>query len=180
MLCVFASCLLHRVNGVLTYQNLLRYFCGETNKDVTDKGTNLRRFGGHFDARLEDGDGELGVGTAAEPETEVRVRRRILGLKVFNVLVQLRHPTQRQVTIGQKHPVTLQRSATSGQKVRLRNLSQGYGRHLPYAITHNYPATLNHLLHRVLKNSIALYRKPIAGLWSVTRHTGSHTIICHL
>ena len=41
---------------------------------VVGSETHLRRFGGHLDASLKDGDGKLWVWAAAEPETEIRVR----------------------------------------------------------------------------------------------------------
>lgn len=47
----------------------------------------LRWFSRHLDASLEDGDGELRVGAAAEPQSEVRVGLRVLRLDLFHVLV---------------------------------------------------------------------------------------------
>ena len=63
-------------------------------------------FGGHLDAGLQYGDGEAGMGVATEPQTEVRVW--LLGLQLLlHNLVQLRHPAEGEVAVGQKHPVTL-------------------------------------------------------------------------
>ena len=66
----------------------------------------LWRFSGHLDASLQYGDGEAGTGITAEPETEVRVRSLVLQL-LLHQLAELWHPAQRQVTVGKKHPVTL-------------------------------------------------------------------------
>ena len=68
--------------------------------------TDLRRFCSHLDADLQDGDGELRVWTAAEPQSEVRVW--LLHLQLLHKLIQLWHPAEGQVTIGQEYPVTLQ------------------------------------------------------------------------
>ena len=62
-------------------------------------------FSGHLDAGLQDGDGELRVRGGREPEAEFRMG--LLHLELFHQLVQLRHPGQRQVAVGQEHPVTL-------------------------------------------------------------------------
>ena len=67
--------------------------------------TDLRRLGSHLDADLQDGDGELRVRAAAEPQSEVRVG--LLYLQLLYQLVKLRHPAERQMTVGQEHPVTL-------------------------------------------------------------------------
>ena len=74
-------------------------------------GAHLRRLGGHLDAGLQDRDGEVRVGTAAEPEPEVLVR--LLHLQLLHQLVQLRHPAERQVAVGEEHPVTLETDAQS-------------------------------------------------------------------
>ena len=63
----------------------------------------LGRLGGDLDARLEDGDGKVGMGARAQPQAKVLVHR--VGLQLLDNLVQLRHPAQRQVTVGQKYPV---------------------------------------------------------------------------
>lgn len=67
--------------------------------------TYLRRLCSHLDADLQDGDGELRVWATAEPQSEVRVR--LLHLQLLHQLIQLRHPTEGQVTVGQEYPVTL-------------------------------------------------------------------------
>ena len=67
--------------------------------------TDLRRLCCHFDADLQDGDGELWMRAAAEPQSEVRVR--LLHLQLLHQLVKLWHPAQGQVTVGQENPVTL-------------------------------------------------------------------------
>lgn len=71
--------------------------------------TYLRRLCSHLDADLQDGDGELRVWATAEPQSEVRVR--LLHLQLLHQLIQLRHPTEGQVTVGQKYPVTLQQGS---------------------------------------------------------------------
>lgn len=52
----------------------------------------LRRFRGHLDAGLQDGDREARVGARAEPEAEGRVR--IFHLQLLHQLVQIGHPRQ--------------------------------------------------------------------------------------
>ena len=76
----------------------------------------LGRLGGHLDAGLQDGDGELGVRARAEPQSELGVR--LFDLQALDQLVQLRHPAQRQVTVGQEHPVAL-----TTRRVSLHNAS---------------------------------------------------------
>ena len=54
--------------------------------------THLGRLCCHLDPGLEDGYGELGIRTAAEPEAEVRMR--FLNLQLLYEFVQLRHPAE--------------------------------------------------------------------------------------
>ena len=67
--------------------------------------TDLGGLGGHLDALLQNGDGEVWVGGGAEPQPELRVR--FFHLQLFHQLVQLGHPAQRQVTVGKEHPFAL-------------------------------------------------------------------------
>ena len=67
--------------------------------------TDLGGLGGHLDALLQNGDGEVWVGGGAEPQSEVWVGVR--GLQLLYQLVQLGHPAQGQVTIGKEHPFAL-------------------------------------------------------------------------
>lgn len=64
----------------------------------------LWRLCGHLDAGLQDRDREVWVGAGAEPEAEGRVW--ILHLQLFHQFVQVRHPRQRQVAVGQEHPMS--------------------------------------------------------------------------
>ena len=59
---------------------------------------------GHLDAGLQDGDGEVWVGAGAEPEAEGRVR--ILHLQLLHQFIQVRHPGQRQVAVGEEDPMS--------------------------------------------------------------------------
>ena len=59
---------------------------------------------GHLDAGLQDGDGEVWVGAGAEPEAEGRVW--ILHLQLLHQFIQVRHPGQRQVAVGEEYPVS--------------------------------------------------------------------------
>jgi len=52
----------------------------------------LWRFRGHFYAGLQDGDGKLRMGAAAQPQPKVRMR--LLRLQLLDDLVQSRHPAQ--------------------------------------------------------------------------------------
>ena len=59
---------------------------------------------GHLDAGLQDGDGEVWVGAGAEPEAVGRVR--ILHLQLLHQFIQVWHPGQRQVAVGEEYPVS--------------------------------------------------------------------------
>ena len=65
----------------------------------------LRRFSGHLDSSLEYRDGEIRVRWGRQPQSELRPR--LLHLQLFYKLVQLWHPWQWQVTVGQENPFAL-------------------------------------------------------------------------
>lgn len=79
----------------------------------TEGAEHLGGLGGHLDARLQDGDGEVRVGRGAEPQPEVGVR--LLHRQLLHQLVQFRHPGQRQVAVGEEDPVTCREVEVRGQ-----------------------------------------------------------------
>ena len=73
----------------------------------SSNGCDLGRFCGHIDAAVEDGDGEVRVGIAGEPQAELRVADDLVGLDLPDQDVQTAQPRDRQVTVCQEYPVTL-------------------------------------------------------------------------
>ena len=65
----------------------------------------LGRLRHHLDARLQDGDGELGVRVGREPEPEIAVGLALR--EALHDLLQGVHPGDHEVAVGQQDPVPL-------------------------------------------------------------------------
>ena len=67
--------------------------------------TYLWRLGGDLDTILQYGDGKIGMRAGAEPQSEVGVHAAVLEL--LDHLIQLGHPGEREVAVGQEHPAAV-------------------------------------------------------------------------
>lgn len=64
-----------------------------------------RRLSGDFDSALQEGDREVRMRSGGQPQAEIRMG--ILGVEAFNKLLQLVHPTDHEMAVGEEHPVSV-------------------------------------------------------------------------
>lgn len=81
-------------------------------------------FSGHLDASLQDCDRKLRMWRGAEPEPEVWVG--LLHLELLHQLVQPGHPGEREVAVGEEHPVTWRTNNRTNKFYMVSSFPFGY------------------------------------------------------